>query len=203
MKKVKVTYVNGNELHQKNSSGELSRQRCYISLDCSSGVLTADCSYETGGVSFSVYHGHEKRWRIPALRADAVNHILDEIAPLAEIILDGYDYVFDSRTNKLAVFSDAAVDARDEINDILEQDFDADTIKVWSAGDWFAGFGSVDRQAKQLLITADSSDEQLADLASEQEDFAHSSAECDILEDCLDHMTWIRERLRADAQEVF
>jgi hypothetical protein len=198
MKKVKVIYVNGNELHQKNS-------KCYISLDCSSGVLTADadCSNGTGGVSFSVYHGHEKHWRIPALRADAANAILDEIAPLAEVILAGYDYVFDSQTNKLAQFTDAAIDARDEINKLLERDFDFDTIKVWCAGDWFAGFGSVERQANQLLITADSSDEQLANLASEQEDFAQSSSECDILEDCLDHMRWIRERLRADAEEVF
>lgn len=110
-------------------------QRTYIELDCTDGRLTADWDGEIGNaVPIDVYQGHTRRYSIPLFGQRTINALLDEIAPLAQRVLDGYDSEWDG-SNNVATLSDDALAAESEIERIIQEYGDPDLHWV-DAGDW-------------------------------------------------------------------
>ncbi len=136
---------------------QTEQQPCYAELDLERGTLTADYDAEVGGaVPLDVWHGRTLRFPMPCLLGDDANGLLDVIAPLAQIILDGAEIVWDGN-NHVGRMTDAAVDASDKITKICEDaEQDYLTLTGWYAEDWL---GEVD--ADDLGITADTTDDEL------------------------------------------
>ena len=126
-----------NELHCRYDR-QTSAQACYIELDCRRKTLTASYNAEIGNaVPFTVYHGHDQRFGIPALTTAAANALLDEVAPLAERVIAGYSSEWDGR-NHVAEFDDDATAALEEITaicDAVEAD-ETNSVQAWDAGDY-------------------------------------------------------------------
>lgn len=196
MTTIHVAHISPVDALHHRYPGQSERQDCYIELDCQDGELTADYNAEIGNaVPMAVHHGHVRRYTIPCLRADAANDLLDEIAPFAQRIVDGYSSRWDG-SNHIADLTEDAVDAEESIRDLIValEDVDAETVNVWQAGDWFATLGGSDRQRAELRITAATTDEELAAMAKQEEkDAAATSDEVDAIEGMLAHLTMLRD----------
>ncbi len=158
---VTVTPVEGDALYLKYR-GESQPQSAYVTLDCESGELSAAASGIIGsGAPTNVWNNTARRWRIPALTESAANALLDEIAPLAERVVAGFERVWDG-SNHVGEYDDDATAAIDEIASLCDRDWSDQTIEVWDAADWYGGVGGMDTQRRSLGITAETTDEEIA-----------------------------------------
>ena len=154
----KMTTITINKIEQmdlhKHYDRQTSAQDCYIELDCESGVLSASYNSEIGNaIPFSVYHGHDQRFGIPALLGDAANALMSEIEPIAQRVVDGYTSEWDGNNN-VARFTDDAKTAIEEIRalcDNTEAD-ESNSIQECDAGDYLQNivfrYGSDGKQCK-------------------------------------------------------
>lgn len=194
---VAILEIEGNELHRQYA-GQNRPQDVYVTLDCANGRLTAECSSEIGsGIPVAVCHGHVQRWSIPALKADVVNALLREIAPLAERMIAGYERVWDGH-NHVAEFSEDADEADDAIvalcNRVTEDADEHSTVQVWDASEWFGGIGNAAAQCEALGITAETTDDELRTIADAADVEAADDDDVDVLNGTLRHMEWLREK---------
>ena len=134
---ISIKKIAGNSLHC-HYDRQTESQGCYIELDCENEKLSASYNAEIGNaIPFSVYHGLDQRWGIPCLTGDTVNDLLDEIAPLAERVIAGYESDWNGN-NHVATFTDdaqAAIDEITEICDAVEAD-ETNSVQEWDVGDW-------------------------------------------------------------------
>lgn len=168
-------------------------QSCYIELKCQTGTLHARHSVEIGNaIPFSVYHGHDRRYGIPCLTADAVNELMEEIRPLAQRVVDGYSRHWDGN-NHVATLTDDAETAEREIEEIVDalSVDETNTVTGWSAGDWMSG--------GDCPVTADMTDGELEALAKQIDDEAAESHV--VLSDTIEWLTERRQSLRGDKDE--
>lgn len=188
----KIHIVPTGDLYHRYYS-QTNPQPCYIKLDCKTGRLCADWNAEIGtSVPISVWHGHDQRWSIPALHDHVADELLEELAPLCQRIVDGYECEWDG-SNHVARFTPDADAARDEIDGMLyrrEWD-DSEVIAVWDAGDWLG--------LDDYGITAKTSDEELDAKAEEIEAEAEAEANAR-LEGTRKALEWIREKKRRDEE---
>lgn len=178
MTTVAVTEVSGTALYHRYPS-QTSPQPAYVALACETGALTAETDPEIGGaVPFRVWHGHEIRWAIPALKADAANELLAAIEPLAQRVCDGYASVWDDH-NHVAELDDDAREACDAIEALCERagDDESDTLSIWEACDWYGPLCSRDSQRAQLGITAATTDAELAAIVAREETTASADTD--------------------------
>jgi hypothetical protein len=112
-------------------------QGAYIELDCKTGRLAADWNAEIGNaIPFSVHHGHDRRYSISSsMSATAINELLDELAPIAQRIIDGYDAKWDGNNN-VAVLNEDAQAAETELIEAIGDEEDQPKIEVWDVQDW-------------------------------------------------------------------
>jgi hypothetical protein len=168
-------------------------QSCFVELDCARRQLSADWNGEVGtAVPADVWHGHRRRYPIPCLTAKAANELLDEIAPLAARVCDGYASRWNGQ-NHVASFTEAAADAERQIRALCEEADPEQAVKVWDAADWFAGLGNRDRQRRELGITAATTDEELDAIESREQTEAEQSGECHWLEGLGRHLRQLRD----------
>lgn len=151
-------------------SGQTDPQDCYIELDLREGTLLADYNAEIGNaVPFSVFHGFERRYRIPVLTGSAADGIMRKIAPLADRILADWESEWDGNNN-VAILGEDALAAEEEILAILGLDgppsgetFDSsDLVTVWDVDGACNGVS-----ADTFDITADTTDEELDGIEEE------------------------------------
>lgn len=152
--------------------GQYERQPCYIELGLRDGMLLADWDAIVGsGTPGSVYHGFDRRWAIPCLTAEAANRVMQEIAPLASRMLADWEEEWDGN-NMVAVLGEDAQAAEEEIQDHLgisaafrdlAPPFDAtDEVAVWHIDGVTNGC-----EASEYGITAETTDERLAEIEAE------------------------------------
>lgn len=168
-------------------------QPCYIELDCQTGTLHASYNAEIGNaIPFSVYHGHDRRYGIPCLTADAANELMEEILPLAQRVVDGYSRHWDGN-NHVARMTDDADAAEQEIEDIINALSVDETNGVTgrSAGDWMSG--------GDCPVTADMTDDELEAIASQLDDEAAEHHV--VLSDTIEWLTERRQSLREEEDE--
>ncbi|MFI8769553.1 hypothetical protein ACIGN6_32240 [Streptomyces sp. NPDC053792] len=148
------------ELHAR-FHGQSEAQPAYVELGLKDGILLASYDAVVGqGVEAEVYHGIDRRWSIPVLTQDAANRLLDDLAPLAQRVLDGSDVVWDGNNWVGRVVTEDAEAAYDEITErcegIEDHDGNEDLLSVWSTdsiGDLW--------DAEEAGVTAQSTDEEL------------------------------------------
>jgi len=175
--------------------GQTNQQDCYISLDLSNETLTAESNPEIGNaVPMSNYHGHERRYSIPCLTAAAANDLLDEIAPLAERVIAGYESAWNG-SNHVARLSEDAQAAEAEIDKICEQVSDSTDestgVTMMSADDVPNCYDG---------ITADTTDEELAAEAEKFEENMADEFNTEIT-DALEVFTARRQYLRDQRED--
>jgi hypothetical protein len=149
--------------------GQNKPQDCYIELDLKNETLTADWNGEIGNaIPMDVYHGHTRRYAIPCLLMDAANNLLDDIAPLAERVITGYESKWDGN-NHVATLDDDAQQAEAEIEKTceteMEQADETNTVQMWDAEEWL-----YDSKSE----TAGKTDEELEKMAADYENQAES-----------------------------
>lgn len=127
---VAITQVSGNELYFKYFN-QINPQDCYVELDCEREELTATYNSEIGNaIPASVFNGHDQRFSIPCLNESSANALLEEILPLAERVVAGYESGRNGN-NHVAKFSEDAKKAIEEIEYLCTQDnFDCESMVI-------------------------------------------------------------------------
>ncbi len=190
MSTLKVTPVTGTELHHRYPR-ESKDQPVHVSLNCETGELSAQVDMEIGmAVPRNVHEERRIRWTIPALRAKAANAFLASIAPLAARVLAGFSAEYKDG-NRVGRFDEDAAAAREEIRRLADQLSDADRLNVWQAADLYVSLGSAAVQARELGVTATSSDEDLESIAKRER--ANFPDEIDMVEGLPEYLRRLRE----------
>ncbi len=124
--------------------GQTQPQRTYLELDPESRALRADWDAEIGNaVPMAVYHRLIRRYYIPCpyLTAEAIGRVMDEVAPLAARVCDGWSSGWDGH-NISGGLTEAAGEAEYAIIAILDRacsdSYPQDQIHIWEACDWLA-----------------------------------------------------------------
>lgn len=195
---ITIHEVSGAELHCRYPR-EHKPQKCFVELDVRTGDLSAEYNGEIGNaVPFDVHNCHRLRWSIPALRDEAANALLAEIAPLAERLVAGASEHWDG-SNAVSLLDADAKMARGEIERICERaGGEGSELVVWDAADWFAPLGSRHAQATELGIVATTTDAELSDIAARE--LAKADG-VDEIEDCEEYLAKIRDGVVEAAKE--
>lgn len=149
---------------------ETQAQPCFVELDVRTGKLRAAYDPVIGsGATRAVAHGFCQRWRIPALKAHVAAKLLAEIAAIAPRIVAGYTTHWDGE-RIVARFSVDAIDAVDEIENLCDHadDDPAARVAVWTASEFFGPLGTEAMQARELGITSETTDEEIATIAARE-----------------------------------
>lgn len=152
-------------------TGQSEPQPCYIELDLRGGTLLADYDAAVGGARpFSVHYGFERRYPIPRLHGEAADAWMEKIRPLADRILADWESEWNGH-DTVAVLGEDGLAAEGEILAMLGLDgppgnssfSPTEMITVWTPDD-----GAVTGQeAQNFEITADTTDERLAEIEEE------------------------------------
>lgn len=137
-------------------------QPCRIELDCDNAIFRAKPNHEIGnGVPSQIYHKRWQYWTIPCLQPCVAQALLEDLLPLAERVIAGYELVFDGH-NHVGKYSEDAKGAIDEISAELENHYfsEHDLVRVEEAEDYFSGVARKDN-AKDLGICARTTDSEL------------------------------------------
>jgi len=194
---IEIRYVESETGLYHRYSGQTKPQDCYVWIDCESERMGAAHNTEIGNaVPVRVYNGHQQRFAIPALKADAANALLDEIAPLAARVVAGYSSEWDG-SNEVAEFNedaDAALDAIESLcQKVSDRDDEDDKVNVWEASQWFASTGDALAQCRALGIGPNTTDEELDAIESHEEAVAKGEG-VDVLEGLSKHLRTLREK---------
>lgn len=205
---MEIKRVSGTELFHRYPR-ETSPQPCYVELDTrGEGKLSASYDAIIGsGVPMAVWNGVVLRWKIPALKAEAANALLDEIAPLAERIVDGAEVVWDGNNHVGRLTTEDARIAYDAIERLCEMSGgEGAEVSVWEASDYFepCGHGHGDARlasiAREVGITARTSDARLAEIVDAEERKATENG-IDMIRGVDDYLSECRAACRRIARE--
>lgn len=177
-------------------SGQHRPQRAFIALNLDDGTMWADYDGEIGnGVPESVWHGVVRRYLFPAdtiPTTDAANRIMDEIAPLAQTVLDNSSTSYNNNGNYVGGVNDAGREAEEGIEQELGSGLDeseSECVGIIDAGDWWYTLTDDElANMDEMSITADTTDEQIAALAPlylKDMEQSMGAVVCDDLEDYL------------------
>ena len=145
----------------------------YLEVDLTSREISA--GYHAGsGTPGQVWNGFIRRYDIPLLTADAVNRLMERVAPLAERMCNDWSEEIGRGGRAEAVLGADGRAAEDELIAALPGDEDvdpADLVDVWEASLMFVG-----NEVDEYGITADTSDEELEQIAEQMLDEIRSSS---------------------------
>ena len=174
MTKVRVEHIKSDELHPLHCqyAGQTQPQVSYLELDVISGKLSAVTSGEIGDViddpywhgperRYSVNHGLQRRYPISAqLTADEINGLLDDVAPIAQQIINGARIEYDSQNNHIADLNDSAEKAEEEMEEECAHEIQYSHSSrgegIWDAEVYFNM-----TTAEEIGLTSETTDEQL------------------------------------------
>lgn len=145
--------------------GQLRPQPCIVELDCQSGTLTArydECG--PGEWTSAQWLGFTMHWLIPCLTAKAATELLDEVAPLASRVVNGWRREWDGsqHVGRLSPDAESASETIDALIDTWDWT-EEDQVQVYDAADWLCPHG--DAAARQELnITGATTDGELWDM---------------------------------------
>lgn len=167
-------------------------QGTYLDLDPSEETLRADWNSEIGNaIPVDVWHGRIRRYTLPSayLRSDAIGALMDEVAPLAQRVCDGYSEEWDG-SNYAARLTDDAQQAEEGIYEALSEADEDDCIQVWDADEWYRD----ERSELVAAIAAGATDEELEEMLID------GAGEIDVLENVDSFIRQLRDEY-ADAGE--
>jgi len=162
---VRIIETESEDALYRRYDSQTSAQGCYIELDLRGETLSADYDSEVGNaVPFTVFHGFERRYSIPALTGSAADELMYRLAPLADRMLADWESEWDGNNHK-AVLGEDAQAAEEEI--IAEIGYDpedrnadqGDLVEVWDVDGACNG-----TEVEDYDITADTTDERLDEI---------------------------------------
>ncbi len=146
----------------------------YVDVDLTSREISA--GYHAGsGTPGQVWHGYTRRYDIPLLTAAAANRLMERVAPLAERMCNDWSEEIGRGGRAEAVLGADGRAAESELIAALpgNEDVDpADLVDVWEASLMFVG-----NEAEEYGITANTTDQQLEQIATQMlDEVRHNSA---------------------------
>lgn len=189
--------------------GQTNAQPAEIVLECESGRLVARYNPEIGNaVSGHRWHGRECAWDLDNSLSDAaVIEILEEIKPLCQEILDGYECVWNG-SNNIGRLDDRATECDthlvpDTINKMTAAAAaNGDVVVHWDADEFYAYAGCHADMVKRMLLGGEES--VLAVIAEDESDFNEGELDLTGVSDYIDTLEeicgWIRTAV-ADGDE--
>ena len=194
---VQINTVAPAELHHQYP-GQNEPQPCYVELDLRTRTLGTDWNGEIGNaVPFSVHHGFDRRYPIPALTSTAANTLLEQIRPLAERMVSDWEEQWDGN-NQVAVLGDDAAAAEAEIEKLCGDPGDG-WDGAWEASEcvtvWDADGATNGEEAAEYDITADTTDERLDEIEEQirQDLVGISDSDEVVLEGVDDYLRQLRD----------
>lgn len=186
-------------------SDETEPQGCYIALDLEDGRMWASYHAESGNAEpEEVHHDRVLRFYLSdVLHGPTANELMAEIEPLAQIILDDSEIIWDGN-NYVGRLGDEAQTAAYEIEQVCSREYgDEERVIAYDADEWYS-HDSDEAVTERLGITADTTDEQIADLAEAEEEEANRQSNYGfvLLTGVEDYLTRIRDELRAERDEL-
>ena len=164
--------------------GQCCSQPTYIELRLTDDepVLRAGWCGEIGPtVPWYMYHALAVRWCISALRTDAADDLLAEIAPLCEQIASGYTSEWDG-SNYRGTYTGVAQEAIVAVDAMIESFYSDDNcLNIMECAEYMTPCGSLAQQAAELGITAKTTDNQLCKIIEDLETDAANNG-VDVLE---------------------
>lgn len=128
--RINIIHNSENNLCKYDSQHDV--QSAYVELDCRNEKLYSTYDSSIGySVPLSVWHNRELRFGIsPYLKIDAINALLDEIAPLAQRVIDGYEEEWDG-SNYIGMYTDDAEEAKSAIESLCDSADDIFNNYTW------------------------------------------------------------------------
>lgn len=165
---VRIIETESEDALYRRYDSQTSPQNCYIELDLHGEILSADYDSEVGGaVPFTVFHGFERRYSIPALTGTAANELMRQIAPLANRILADWEEVWDGNNHKARLGEDAQAAEEQILAEIGYDPVDRDTDPVDLVTVWNVDGACNGNEVEDYGITADTTDERLDEIEEE------------------------------------
>jgi hypothetical protein len=184
---ITVTKIESAKKLYRHYAGQSDAQPVQLFLNCKEELLGITFNGEIGNAhSFDEHYGHTQIWGVVLKTTSLMNELLDEITPLAQRAIDGYDSKWNGNNN-VAAFSDDAQEALGEIeqltNDFCDDGNENHFVQVMNAGDYFNEaisrhdengnscayrdeVHSVKIDGYDFVITAKTTDDELSDIAT-------------------------------------
>ncbi len=173
---------------------ESSPQPVYLELDCERETLSVGYDGNIGGgMSFDVWHGRTRRWKLPGVpRGGAANSLMDRVLSLAQCVVDGYSSHRDMQSNLVGRLDEDALEAEQDIGAALESlDACNDMLNIVDAADWFVdGTG----------VSAATTDVEIETMATDCE--RESRSDGYYVMNMKKHITQERDRMRAESEDA-
>lgn len=178
-------------------------QSAFVELDLKNKLLSADYSSNIGStIPMYVYHRHAIRFPILSQTTkDTINDLLDEIEPLANRVLGGYESVWNGN-NYVGKFTDDAADAIEIIERICEDIPSRDVYERCDVYDWYQW---VEDDIKIKIKTAETAEEIAKELWDElQDDLAGDIAINNVVPDFdqSDIENYLEHRFRKEFEDI-
>jgi len=137
MSGVTIRYPDSDLYHRYD--GQTGPQRTFLAFDPERRILSVAWDPEIGG---SVYHGRRiRRYPLPSplLSHAAILALMDQVAPLAARVADGYKKeALDGQARTVGRLDDDACEAEASIEDALRECDTTECVPVWDAAEWYA-----------------------------------------------------------------
>lgn len=147
-----------------------------------------------GETPVDVFHRRAISWRLPMITGASANRLMRTLLPLLEQIADEVDIQWNG-SNYVGSPSERADRLIYEVEYEIELRTDpADELQVWDAADYMAPVGSLEQQAEELGITANTTDAELERIGEQLED----ESEVDILDGVERYLERLREAVSED-----
>lgn len=175
MTTIKIIVPAGKAPLYERYGGQIHPQPAYFELRPEERVAEFDWNANVGGgTSMDAWHGLVRRYRVPAtLSREGCENLAETLQPLLQRVVDGFEEVWNG-SNHVGRLTQDASHAEYEIESVIDRlnQTDGDHVQVWDAAEWLAGQGSGEEAARDLGVTADSTDEEIAALAQRLEEEA-------------------------------
>lgn len=172
-KKMNIQITKANQPAELFFEMESGAAPTYLEVDLPGREVSV--GYQVGsGTPGRVWHGFIRRYDIPLLTADAVNRLMEKIAPLAERMCDDWRENIGRGGRAEAVLGADGRAAEDELIATLPDENTVDpasTVDVWDASLMFVG-----NEAEEYGIAERTSDEELEQIAEQMLDEVRSSS---------------------------
>lgn len=187
---MQIKYINDLDLFCRYP-GQIVPQDCYIELNCDKQILTASYNPEIGnGIPFSVYHNRTLRWKIPCLKGNAANEVLDIIAKDAQVICDNY-YLEWNGNNHVGMFYCEAERAGVDIVEVCDILWNYPDLQVsfCSASEYYSCLGDEAEICFKLGINGNTTDEELEEIERREQE----NSDVDIIDGAEKFFTYLRK----------
>lgn len=183
-------------LHYANTDGE---QPAYIILDLDAMTLSATADAEPGSPTRrSESTGHERRYLIPALTADAANRVMHAILPLAQRVATDWDIQSNSQGTPVVVLSADGQVAEREI------------VEYLGCEESDPGYAEVDlieeRDVEELTdlaelgLTGTTTDAELEEVEARVHDELDNPGRVTVWNGLAEYLEWKRDEMAAESE---